>query len=138
LPSCATAQLRLTVSDAEGAAGTEYQALVLTNRGGACTLRGYPGVSFLDARGRQIGSPAERTGEPRHRVTLRPGGSAHAQLAIARAANYADSVCEPAQAARVRVYPPGQRAALTAADPVLVCSAPGTGQLHVSPVQPGG
>jgi hypothetical protein len=60
-----------------------------------------------------------------------------ATLSIATAANYPDSVCRPQQASRVRVYPPGQRAFLTAVDPVAVCSAPRTGQLHVEPVQRG-
>ena len=137
LPFCRTSQLRLSIGGSEGAAGTQYQPLVLTNQGGTCTLHGYPGVSFLDSSGRQIGSPAEMRRAATPRVVLRPGGRAIATLSIATAANYADSVCRPQQAARVRVYPPGQRAALTAADPVAVCAAPGTGQLHIEPVQRG-
>jgi len=137
LPFCRTAQLRLSVGGSEGAAGTQYQPLVLTNTGGVCTLHGYPGVSFLDASGRQIGSPAAERRAATPRVVLRAGGRAIATLSIATAANYADSVCRPQQASRVRVYPPGQRASLTAADPVGVCAAPGTGQLHIEPVQRG-
>jgi hypothetical protein len=137
LPFCRTSQLRLTVGTAEGAAGSQYQPLVLTNSGGSCTLHGYPGVSFLDASGRQIGEPAVMTRAATPRVVLRPGGRAMATLSIATAANYSDSACRPQQAARVRVYPPGQRAALTAADAVGICAAPGTGQLHIEPVQRG-
>jgi hypothetical protein len=35
------------------------------------------------------------------------------------------------------VYPPGQRASLTAADPMAICAAPRTGQLHIEPMQRG-
>jgi len=137
LPFCRTEQLVLSIGPSEGAAGTQYQPLVLTNRLATCTLHGYPGVSFLDAAGRQIGSPAQMTPAATHRVVLRPGERAIAMLSIAQAANYADSVCRPQQASRVRVYPPGQRGFLTTPDPVAICAAPGTGQLHTGPVEHG-
>lgn len=136
LPFCTTAHLRLSLGAQQGAAGTTYQPLVLTNTGAPCTLHGYPGVSFLDASGRQIGSPAEYSPGPSPRVLLRTGGSANALLGIAQAGNYPDSVCRPRGAERVRVYPPGERVPLAVADEVQVCSVPGTHQLHVKPVTP--
>ncbi|MCU1672437.1 MAG: hypothetical protein JWN77_550 [Frankiales bacterium] len=114
-----------------------YQLLVLTNQGATCSLRGFPGLSFLDAAGRQVGSPAAMSSAPRRRVLLRPGGSATAQLAIRTARNYPDSDCAPRPATRLRVYPPGQRVPLTAADPADVCSVRTARQLTVGPVSPG-
>ena len=47
----------------------------------ACWLYGYPGVSAIGSSGRRIGPPASHAGK-RHRVTLQPGGTAHAILLI--------------------------------------------------------
>lgn len=135
-PPCATASLRLTIGSTDSGAGQSHQQLVLTNRGAGCSLRGYPGVSFLDAAGRQLGSPAQASGRPIGQVLLAPGGRAVAVLTYSNAGAYPDSTCRPAQASQVRVYPPNQLAALTAPDPILVCSAPGSGQLRIDPVGP--
>lgn len=134
---CLTSQLRLSVGPSNGGAGTNHQPLRLTNVGTACTLYGYPGVSFLDGSGRQLGSPATESGVPAHQVPVAAGATVHAELAYANAGAFPQASCRPAQAARVRVYPPGQRDALTAPDQVLVCSAPNAGQLHIDPVAAG-
>lgn len=134
---CPTSQLTLSLGPIQGAAGTEYQPLRLRNRGRACTLTGYPGVSMLAADGHQIGVPAERAGPAARAVRLEAGGLATAVLSVANAGAFPDSACRPQQSSRVRVYPPGQRSALTVADAVAVCSASGSRQLHIAPVQPG-
>jgi hypothetical protein len=71
------------------------------------------------------------------RVSLLTGGAASAVLTYSNAGAFPDSVCRPKQASRVRVYPPGDRTALLVSDPVLVCSAHGSGQLHIDPMEPG-
>lgn len=137
-PVCATAQLRLVVRDGDGGAGQFHQPLVLVNTGPRCSMHGYPGVSFVGAAGRQLGSPAAQTSAQVRRVFLAPQARASAVLTYSNAEAYPDSTCRPQQAARVRVYPPGSRVALEASDPLLVCSAPGSGQLHIGPMQAGG
>lgn len=122
------------MTEGDGGAGQFHQPLVLTNRGGPCSLLGYPGVSFVDGAGRLLGSPADESTGPVRRVLLVPGGSATAVLTYSNAGAFPDSTCRPQQADRVRVYPPGDRVALLVADPILVCSAPGSGQLHIGPV----
>lgn len=134
---CPASQLTLSLGPVQGAAGTEYQPLRLRNRGPACTLIGYPGVSLLAADGHQIGGPAERAGPPAVPVRLPTGGTATAVLSIANAGAFPEAACRPQQASTVRVYPPGQRLALTAPDPVTACSRSSSHQLHIAPMQAG-
>ncbi|GAC1608343.1 MAG: DUF4232 domain-containing protein [Mycobacteriales bacterium] len=134
LGGCTSAQLRLSAENGDSGAGQFHQGLVLTNRGPRCALQGYPGVSFVDRAGRTLGSPAAVSTATVRRVVLEPGRAATALLTYSNAGAYPDSSCRPVQADRVRVYPPGQRSPLLVADPILVCSATGAGQLHIGPV----
>ena len=63
---CTTADLRLTVGAANGAAGTIYYPLDFTNASSsACTMYGYPGVAFVSSPGgSQVGAAA---GAQQHR-----------------------------------------------------------------------
>ena len=68
-PACTAFGLGVwvAVNQGGGAAGTIYYPLEFTNLSGrTCSLFGFPGVSALDAQGRQLGSPAnwERTTPP--------------------------------------------------------------------------
>ncbi len=77
LPRCGAGVLRAEIVDQEGGAGNIYTTLALRNVGrGSCVTRGYPGVSLVDARGRQIGRPATRVARPGPLIVLRPGGAA--------------------------------------------------------------
>src|SRR5215475_10768862 len=60
--TCPPSALHVSLGDSEGAAGTFYRVIVLTNTSGsACTLYGYPGVSFVTRPGGSvIGAPARR------------------------------------------------------------------------------
>lgn len=135
---CPSAQLRLTVRDADSGAGQFHQQVILTNRGSTCTLYGYPGASFLDGQGRLLGSPADQSPGLVRRLVLHADEAVSAVLSVSNAGAYPDSRCRPQQAARLRIYPPGDRLPLLTADPLLVCSVPGSGQLHISPLQPTG
>lgn len=55
--------LGVGLGDSDGAAGTIYQTVILTNESSkTCDLYGYPGVSFVTgAGGHQIGAPATRS-----------------------------------------------------------------------------
>ena len=135
-PSCATSSLVLWTGAGEGAAGSVYRTLELTNQSGhACQLTGYPGVSAVDLHGRQLGSAAARAPGTSARVTLQNGDTAQTTLRIAQAANFPPAACRRTAAAGVRVYPPGQTTAKTIPFPFDACTHRGTVFLSVGPVR---
>jgi hypothetical protein len=135
---CTTAQLRLSAGRGGAAAGTFYQSLVFTNISSAtCSLRGYPGASYVDSSGGQLGVPADRSeGERIRRVVLASGAKAHALLGIPETANFSKSDCQPRQAAGVRAYPPDQTASLVAKVKLTVCTT-NNGRSLIQPIRPG-
>jgi hypothetical protein len=107
------------------AAGTVYYHLLFRNTSSfPCTMDGYPGVSFVDSAGNQIGAPVPREHRFSGIVIVSPGGSAGALFALHDA--YVGSVpnCNPTQATGLRVYPPGQTTALLIHQSFTVCSNP--------------
>lgn len=135
---CTASQLRVSAGRGGGAAGTFYLSLVFTNiSSAACSVRGYPGASFVDADGNQLGVPADRdTTEPVRRVALASGAKAHALLGIPEAVNFPKSDCEPRQAAGVRVYPPDQTVSQVAEITMTVCTTK-KGRPLIQPIRPG-
>jgi uncharacterized protein DUF4232 len=90
---CSSSGLSVHVDLAQGgtAAGSIYVPIGFTNTSGnACTMEGYPGVSFVRGpSGGQLGNAATRNpAAPPAMVTLAPGGVAHAILQVAGAGNY--------------------------------------------------
>jgi hypothetical protein len=108
--TCRTADLKITLGRGEGAAGSQYRPLQITNNGSAaCSLFGFPGVSIVDAAGHQVGKPADRDGsQARGKVVLKPGQRESVTLRIVDAANYG-SACKLTDGAGIRVYPPGEK-----------------------------
>ncbi len=139
-PPCATSALRVSVAASQGAAaGSSYYPIVLTNvSGAACTLYGYPGVSFVTGvGGSQIGMPAtENPAHPRQLITLAPGQAGHAELQVVNAENYPPANCGPVTAHWLKVYPPNQTAPLYAGFAAQACTKPRT-ILTVQTVQSG-
>lgn len=139
-PPCPTSALRVSVSASQGvAAGSSYYPIVFTNiSGAACTLYGYPGVSFVVAPGGgQIGIPAtENPAHPRQLITLAPGQAGHAELQVVNAENYPPANCGMVAAHWLRVYPPNQTAPLYASFSAQACTKPRP-ILTVQTVQPG-
>jgi Protein of unknown function (DUF4232) len=92
--------------------------LQLRNAGSSsCTLYGYPGVSWVaGADGHQVGAAAQRqsnnSGSAEQTVTLAPGALASAPLNIVDAAVIPPAECKPVPVLGLRVYPPGEKAAL--------------------------
>jgi hypothetical protein len=124
VPRCTVNVLTLTHTTPDIGAGNGYENLVFTNRGKAsCFLVGHPGVSYVKAKGKQVGASALRVGKA-HTVVLKPGGRAVAQLHFV---NIVDAVpgCEKASEQRKvlgeRVYPPGSTKALYVPDPHVGC-----------------
>jgi len=108
--TCLASNLKGTLGTSQGAAGTIYTDLVLTNTSTAsCTLYGYPGVSFVTgAGGSEIGAPANRNSiSPVTTVTLAPGGQANVLIALTDVGVYPASQCNPVPVSWLRVYPPG-------------------------------
>jgi hypothetical protein len=75
---CHASELRASVGANHPGAGQSNVALVVTNGSRrTCTVRGFPGVAFVDGRGETVTPDPERvTGETRQTVTLTPGASA--------------------------------------------------------------
>jgi hypothetical protein len=101
----------VAIGQGNGAAGTIYYPLELTNLSGrTCSLSGYPGVSVIDRNGHQLGSPAgwgSRAGA--RTVYLAPGATAHTIMAYHDVLVSTEPGCDPVStAALLRVYPPDQ------------------------------
>jgi hypothetical protein len=138
LPACRSAAIAVRLGRSEGAAGTIYVPIVFTNTGRVrCTLRGFPGVSSVDAAGRQIGSPARWVGARVTRVALASHGSASAIYGQAQALNFPRSRCHPRAARGLRVYPPNQTRSHRLISKHLACSSTRVGDSTVGPLVPG-
>jgi hypothetical protein len=111
---CSTAELAGSLGPGEGAAGSVYRTLLLTNTGGrACELTGFPGVSYVTGDGgEQVGPAAAMSGGRGGPVRLAAGAAAGAELKLVDVANYDAAVCRPTPVRGLRVYPPGDTAAL--------------------------
>jgi len=119
-----------------------YPFLVLTNKGStACTVKGYPGVSFVgNGNGTQLGAAATReaAGITITTLTLAPGQSAHSQLSITVAGNYDPTTCKPKAADGLRVYPPDETHSLfIASTTYTACQNASVVLILVRPLQAG-
>jgi hypothetical protein len=120
---CSTGHLAIWLGDGEGGgtAGRTYYPLEFSNVGhSSCTLYGYPGVSAWGLDGKQIGVPASNSGASHSTVTITPGGTAHALLAIA---DWGALCSKSVSALGLKVYPPGQKGAQTFSFPLAVCAS---------------
>ncbi|BBA95293.1 hypothetical protein RVR_97 [Actinacidiphila reveromycinica] len=116
-PMCGTSQLSAALGGGDAGAGNLYRYLVITNTGSTtCHLTGYPGLSMLDANGRQIGQPATRDARTYAAVVLRPGAAASDTI---HTVNH-QGTCLPAST-KLKVYPPGNTASLTIPGAITDC-----------------
>ena len=140
---CLASQLTATLgAGSGGGAGHAYPVLVLTNSGGTpCTVKGYPGVSFVgNGTGTQLGAAANReaAGIPITTLTLAPGAAAHAQLNITMAGNYDAATCKPKAADGLRVYPPDEtHSVFVATTAYTACQSTSIVLIVVRPLQAG-
>lgn len=118
--TCTVGGLRLSTGRQEGAAGSLYLPIKFTNTGRAgCALRGYPGVSVLDSKNRQIGPAATRSGRSYATVVLAPG---HSASAVVRTTNGPiGGACRPT-GSYLRVYPPASYTSVRIPAHWKVCS----------------
>ncbi len=144
LAMCQSSSLRVAVNSGAtgGAAGSTYYPVTFTNISGSpCQMFGYPGVSFVtgaSGAGHQIGAAAqENPTYAKQPVRLAAGGVAHAWLQVTEAGNYPSSTCQPVTAHWLRVFAPGNTAALYVSHSFDACSSANAPLLTVMPVRGG-
>jgi hypothetical protein len=123
---CSTSGLHISLGQEQAGAGNRYLPVNFVNTSSTpCYLNGYPGVSFVDHAGNQIGNPAIESSYPHFGpVSLLPGGSAQAVLHFAVTGVYSPSACVPVTPAGIRVYPPGSfSSTIVAFNAEQVCSS---------------
>jgi hypothetical protein len=114
---CTAAQLKASLGSGNAGAGNLYRYLVLSNTSDtACHLTGFPGLSMLDAAGRQIGEPATREHDNYVPVVLKPGDSASDTIHTVNQ----QGTCLPTST-QLRIYPPGSKASLVFPGQVTNC-----------------
>ncbi|WP_369203243.1 DUF4232 domain-containing protein [Streptomyces sp. PU-14G] len=109
---CATGDLRASFGPNHPGAGQQNYSLVFTNKSDAtCTVRGYPGLAFVNSAGEEISIDPNRTGGQVRTVTLAPGKSAWAPLSYSNPEMTGVPTVKPSAA---KVTPPDEHASLTA------------------------
>jgi hypothetical protein len=141
-PACDTSALAVKLGEGNGAAGSTYVPIVFTNKSSsACSMFGYPGVSFVTGPGgSQVGSAAARSStQSPVSVTLAPGAVAHATLQIVDAENFPLSACKITSVHTLKVFPPANTVAayLTLATKTCASTAPAVQVLDVQTVASG-
>jgi hypothetical protein len=127
----------MTLGQGDGAAGHVYLPLTVTNTGTtACTLNGYPGVSFVaGSDGHQVGNPAQRDATTAvATLTLQPGAHAGATIGVVQAANFDVATCVPTAVNGFRIYPPNETQSTFVAYAATGCSGTGPTVLTVTPL----
>lgn len=137
-PVC-TAGMLSTVLETEmggGAAGSVYRQIIFTNAADVeCSINGYPGLSYVDAAGEQVGAPAEREPGDSVDVLLGPGESAVAPVKQTYAEHYGAG-CELVGTAGLRVYPPNATDFLIVDQTGSACASEEIVLMTVAPVKP--
>ncbi|WP_155928654.1 DUF4232 domain-containing protein [Mycolicibacterium sp. CBMA 234] len=131
---CASAQLTPSLGPPDGAAGTTYYPVILQNAGGAaCSMSGYPAVSFIAGSDNHlVGVAASQDSDSIGVVVIDPGQSTAANLGIVNAGNFpADCAAVPVSGLQVNL--PGD------ADPIIIghadtaCASTAYNTLRVGP-----
>jgi hypothetical protein len=134
---CHTGDLKLTLGKRGGDTATKFQPLYFTNVAGhACTLHGYPGVSWVAGDDRhQVGDAFDRDKfNPKVTVTLAPGEVAYAILATHDVGMFPAGKCKPVSVRGYRVYPPDETKSVFVASATKACSAKGVNVGNVAAI----
>ncbi len=105
-PNCTSSQIKLTVGQSNGAAGTIYYPIIFTNKGGTCVIWGVPAVQPVAGASHAKVGPAARNnsmGQMPARHTLKKGQSVNDPYGVGETANYSASTCGPKNASGVKV-----------------------------------
>lgn len=114
VPNCQPGELKASLGQQDGAAGSVNVALLLTNTGTrTCQLRGFPGVSYVTGDdGHQVGAAAAMSGARGGEIVLARGKAAQTLLKLVDVQNYDAAACSPTPVRGLRIYPPGDTASL--------------------------
>lgn len=119
-PRCHTSSLFLSLKSEGAGLGHQFFRVTLRNTSArTCSVKGYPGVSLLNARKHQIGRSATRERARVRRVTLRPSQAAGAKMQVA------STGCGGRKSRFLRVIPPDEtddliiRARISACNPSI-------------------
>jgi len=137
---CKVADLKLSLGGGDSAAGTTYRSVVFTNKGSrTCTMQGFPGVSYVAGDdGHQVGPAAFRSGKKGPVITLKPGGTAFADVGFVRVENFDAATCKPTEVRGLRIYPPHDYDSMFLPNTGKGCAGtPPGNQLTVATVQSG-
>ncbi|MBO4271926.1 DUF4232 domain-containing protein [Microbispora triticiradicis] len=130
---CRTTGLRARVGRQDPAAGNRYAPLVLTNASGrTCWVYGFVGLVLIDGRGDVLRTRTRRESVTPHRVTLRPGASAHARLHWTVVPTDHETRCPVS--ARLMIIPPDEVAHLEVPFAAAICD---DGRIDARPMSPG-
>ncbi|WP_156081207.1 DUF4232 domain-containing protein [Microbispora rosea] len=130
---CRTTGLRARVGRQDPGAGNRYAPLVLTNTSGkTCWVYGFVGLVLIDGRGDVLRTRTRRESVTPHRVTLRPGASAHARLHWTVVPSGHETRCPTS--ARLMIIPPDEVAHLEVPFSATVCD---DGRIDARPMAPG-
>jgi hypothetical protein len=104
---CMPQNLSIKMGSSEGAAGTIYRHVVVTNKTTQnCTISGYGTVFLMNTSNTVLGQGASPTTlYPPAKVTLAPKAHAHVVIGLPNAGNFDDGVCT-AVSAKLRMYIP--------------------------------
>lgn len=133
---CAFGDLKVSLGRSEGAAGSTFVPVRLTNTSGrACRTGGFGGASLvISPRSEPVGAPADRTDQASAKpLVLRPGGRVVATLQVSQAGNYSATKCQPVPTKGLRIYPPNQTQAAYVAFGSTACQS---GQVHLLQLKP--
>jgi Protein of unknown function (DUF4232) len=132
---CAASALRGSVQGSEGAAGSIYTTIGLSNGSATtCTVQGIPQVRLLGDRGQPVTAPSVPGGPAGSLVVLRPGQAARFTIRLT-------NVCDEVVAgSRLRVTLPRGQGSLTvplgAGTTFGTCAPVGVQALEASPATP--
>jgi len=136
-PEVTTVGVTTAVPQPQPVSGLVSFGITLTHSGGtgSCVLRGFPGVSFLDTSGRELGQ-AVRSGDPGGGEGLALGDTVVSVVTVPSGKDAVDDPdCRTRHVAQVRVFAPSQTVSHLLAIPVAAClgAPPHTGAV-VAPV----
>ncbi|MFI5615432.1 DUF4232 domain-containing protein [Amycolatopsis sp. NPDC051903] len=121
---CKAPDVTLSLGQGDSGAGSTYRPLLIKNKSGkACTIQGFPGVSYVTGDdGHQVGPAATRVGTKGEAIKLQPGQSAAADIQFAQVLNFDPAVCKPTDVRGLRIYLPQETASNFVSDPGQGCA----------------
>jgi hypothetical protein len=137
---CPTSSLQITVASYGGSAGQFYQRLEFRNTSQQpCTLTGFPGVSYTNSSGHQVGYPLGGSTCPKVRSTplcCSPAGPRkRSSTSPTPTITATQPFCQLAPTTHLRIYPPNQRHAGLLPSAGQTCTTRGA-RIGTGPVRP--